>query len=148
MTGEIPPTDIVDALRRMHLIPHVMGGGPSPAMMWGTEQPIIGERLTGESSWVRVIPPGPIVPRIASIANGSARLAGIAVSIEGLARPGDLTALLDGATIGGFETRCVDASLLTYEVRLHIPEEMKAGVHEIQLMAGRRTLAPFVVEIE
>ena len=63
MTGEIPPTDIVDALRRMHLIPHVMGGGPSPAMMWGTEQPIIGERLTGGVSsdiWRIDSPGGPI----------------------------------------------------------------------------------------
>ena len=104
-----------------------------------------GERLTAEPAYVRVVPPGPIVPRIVGVSGGASRVAGITVSIEDLTRPDELTALLDGVAVWGLETQAVDAQC--YDVRLFLPEDLAAGVHEIQLIAGRRKLEPFTIEI-
>ena len=104
-----------------------------------------GERLTSEPAYVRVVPPGPIVPRIVGVLGGASRVAGITVCIEDLTRPDELSALLDGVAVWGLETQVVDAQC--YDVRLSLPEEIASGVHEVQLVAGRRRLEPFAVEI-
>ena len=106
-----------------------------------------GERLTSEPSYLRVVPPGPVAPRIVEVKQGVSRLACVTVSIEELARPDELTASVDGSPIWGMETRLVDAPAQIYEVRLFIPEEVPAGTHQVQLNAGRRKLAPFTVEL-
>ena len=107
-----------------------------------------GQHLTSEPTYVRVIPAGPIVPRIVSVASGASRVSGITISIDELARPDELTATIDGEPIWGVETVCVDSSAQHYSVLLRIADEVEPGVHEIQLIAGRRKLAPISIEIQ
>ena len=106
-----------------------------------------GESLTSDDGYIRVIPPGPIVPRIVSIITGETRLAGVTFEIEQVARPDELSASLDGTPLWGLDARCVDLNDQLYEIRLPVPEEVAAGRHEIQFQAGRRKLAPVTVEI-
>ncbi len=108
----------------------------------------LGERLTMEPAYVRVIPAGPIVPRIVSVISGSTREAGLTISVEDLVRPDELTVSLDGVALWGLETRCTDSKHQKYSVRLPLPDDVKAGVHEIQLMSGRRKLTPISIEID
>ena len=107
-----------------------------------------GERLTPDLAYVRVIPPGPIVPRIARIAGGATRLAGITVTIEELARPDEFAALINGVPVWGVEIFCTDPSTQTYDVRFQLPDEISAGTHEIEMTAGRHRLPPVAVEID
>jgi len=106
-----------------------------------------GELITTGAAYVRVIPPGPVVPRIARVASGSSRLAGITVSIEELARPDELLATIDGRPVWGLEAFCTDPGAQSYEVRFQLPDEIPAGIHEIRMSVGRRKLPPIAVEI-
>lgn len=105
------------------------------------------ERLTTSPAHLRVIPPGPSVPRIVSVVTGL-RAAGMTVTVEELARPGEFVAEINGQTVWADEAICVDTAAQRYDVRFHLPEDLPAGRHEIRLKAGRRALAPVSVEIE
>lgn len=106
-----------------------------------------GEPLTSEPTYIRVIPPGPIVPRITRVSAGATRLAGITILIEELTRPDELSVTIDGVGVWGLEALCVDPQTQSYEVRSQIPDEVDAGVHELRLTAGRRKLPPVSIEI-
>ena len=98
----------------------------------------------GDQSHVRVVPPGPLVPRIASVAPHPSE---ITVSIEELGRPDELTGTLDGTPLWGLETHSTNSTTQAYDVRVPIPNGTAPGIHEIQLRAGHRKLAPFIVEL-
>ncbi|HEY3742240.1 MAG TPA: hypothetical protein VGL53_20455 [Bryobacteraceae bacterium] len=106
-----------------------------------------GERLTTSPAHLRVIPPGPSVPRIVNVATGM-RAAGITVTVEELARPGEFVAEINGQTVWADEAICVDTAAQRYDVRFHLPEDLPAGRHEIRLKAGRRALPLVSVDIE
>jgi hypothetical protein len=106
-----------------------------------------GERLTAEPAYVRVIPPGPIVPRIVRITGGASRTAGITISIEELARPDEFSASIEGMPVWGLDALCTDPAAQSYDVRFQVPDEIPAGVHEVRIMVGRRKMAPIAIEV-
>jgi len=118
----------------------------------------LGERLTRQLAHLRVIPPGPSVPRVIAMSAGgmtadaermaAQRSDGLTITIEELARPDELTASVNGQTVWMNDSLCTDPVAQCYEVRFRLPEDLAPGVHQILLHAGRRLLAPVTIEIE
>ena len=112
----------------------------------------LGELLTAEA-WMRVIPPGPSVPRICAVSDGVNLLSGlriesrtIKVAMEEVAHPEQFQAAIDGSRIdaGMF---CVDPVTERYEFDILLPESVGPGPHEVRVSLGRRVFAPVRVEV-
>jgi len=101
-----------------------------------------GERLC-EPGIIRIIPAGPLVPRIISISDGfnlverNATSSGILkVQIEEVASPQSITATVHGQPVDWLETKCIDPRVPTYEVNLRVPESVPAGIRRLELRFG------------
>jgi 2-polyprenyl-3-methyl-5-hydroxy-6-metoxy-1,4-benzoquinol methylase len=112
----------------------------------------LGEPLA--AGWMRVIPPGPVVPRLANVRDGVDLLSGtrivsgcIKLVLEETARPDLLRAEVDGIAIGGLETFCTDPVEQRYEVNLQLPKAIAPGRHELRVSLGRRAFAPVAIEV-
>ncbi len=103
---------------------------------------------------LRVIRPGPAVPRILSVTDGIDLLSGtritsgtLKVTVEEIDRPEDLTATVAGRPLVEAEVFCVDPVPPKYEVNLRLPEALAPGIHLLELTLGRRRFAPVALEI-
>jgi hypothetical protein len=112
----------------------------------------LGRPLTG-TVWMRVIPPGPGVPRIVSISDGVNLLSGtrivsrtIKVVIEEVAGPETFQAFIDGLPVES-GTFCTDPVQHRFEFDISLGAGVAAGPHEIRVSLGRRTFAPVAVEV-
>jgi SAM-dependent methyltransferase len=112
----------------------------------------LGQPLT-DAAWMRVIPPGPAVPRICNVSDGVNLLSGarivsrtIKVAMEEVPDPRQFQAHFDGAPIDA-RTFCTDPVQQRYEFDIMLPDTVKPGPHEIRVSLGRRTFAPTAVEV-
>lgn len=103
---------------------------------------------------LRVIPPGPSVPTIASVSDGVNLVAGkrietrmVKVTLEEISRPHEIQASVDGHHVSDLEFFCVDPRPQKFEVNLRLPEEIGVGPHQLELRMGRRKLAPITIEV-
>jgi SAM-dependent methyltransferase len=103
---------------------------------------------------LRVIPPGPSVPSVASVSDGVNLVAGkrietrtIKVTLEEISRPHEIEASVDGHPVSDLEFFCVDPRPQKFEVNLRLPEEIGIGPHQLELRMGRRKLAPITIEV-
>ena len=112
----------------------------------------LGRPLTAQA-WMRVIPPGPAVPRICSISDGvnlcsGTRIASgtVKIAMEEVTNPEQFRAFLDGTPIdaGSF---CTDPVQQRYEFDIMLPDAAPPGPHHIGINLGRRAFAPFAVEV-
>jgi ubiquinone/menaquinone biosynthesis C-methylase UbiE len=113
----------------------------------------LGERISPPAT-LRVIPPGPTVPRVHSISDGINLVAGtrietrtIKMTLEEIGKPWELEATVDGILVMGLEYFCTDPRPQRYEVNFRLPEEITAGPHSLQVKIGRRKLAPIPLEV-
>ncbi|MCC6861430.1 MAG: class I SAM-dependent methyltransferase [Bryobacterales bacterium] len=113
----------------------------------------LGRRLC-EDAWIRIVPPGPAVPLLYSVADGvnlvlkgrtASRL--VKLTLEEIGDPSGLGAAVDGLPVEGLEWFPVDASTERYEVNFRLPESIGPGRHAIQVRLGRRTMAPAPIEV-
>jgi len=102
---------------------------------------------------MRVIPPGPAVPRICTVSDGVNLLAGtriesrtIKVAMEEVTNPEQFRVYFDGAAIEA-RTFCTDPVQQRYEFDVTLPEAARAGAHEIRVSLGRRNFAAVAVEV-
>ncbi len=112
----------------------------------------LGRPLTA-TAWMRVIPPGPAVPRICTVSDGVNLLAGtriesrtIKVAMEEVTNPEQFRAFFDGAAIEA-RTFCTDPVQQRYEFDVTLPEAARAGAHQIRVSLGRRNFATVAVEV-
>jgi SAM-dependent methyltransferase len=112
----------------------------------------LGRPLTAPA-WMRVIPPGPAVPRICAVSDGVNLLSGvrivsrtIKVAMEEVTHPEQFRALFDGAPIGS-RTFCTDPVQQRYEFDIFLPDTVSPGHHAIGVLLGRRAFAPVQVEV-
>jgi 2-polyprenyl-3-methyl-5-hydroxy-6-metoxy-1,4-benzoquinol methylase len=113
----------------------------------------LGEPIT-QPAWMRVIPGGPVVPRICSVTDGVNLLSGTRIvsrsikavmeEVSGLER---LHAAIDGLPIERREIFCTDPVEQRYEINLFLPDMIGPGPHEIRLTLGRRAFAPVPIEV-
>jgi len=103
---------------------------------------------------LRVIPPGPSVPSVASVSDGINLVAGkrietrmVKVTLEEISRPHEIEASVDGHPVSDIEFFCVDPRPQKFEVNLRLPEEIGIGPHQLELRMGRRKLAPITIEV-
>jgi SAM-dependent methyltransferase len=113
-----------------------------------------------EAAAMRVVEPGPMVPKLVSVSDGVNLLSrlwiesrSIKVQLEevGLDSAAAVRQALR-AEIGGREVRdldvfCVDPLPQRYEVNLSIPVEVGAGRQELLVSLGRRRFAPLQIQL-
>ncbi len=102
---------------------------------------------------LRVVPPGPCVPRVIAasdavdLLSGSLILSGIVkVVLEEIENIQGMLALVDGLPSGRLETFCVDPVAMRYEVNIHLPPDLPAGAHRLELRLGPRRFPPIALE--
>jgi hypothetical protein len=103
---------------------------------------------------LRVIPPGPIVPRLASVTDGVNLVSDrrietrrVKLVLEEIERPYEIEARIGGRRVDDLEYFCVDPRPQKFEVNFRLPEEIGPGYHELVVQIGRRKLAPVVLEV-
>jgi len=111
-------------------------------------------RLISPPATLRVIPPGPSVPRIMSVCDGvnlsstnriENRL--VKITLEEIARPYDLEATVGGHSVSDLELFCIDPKPQRFEANFRLPEEIGPGSYPLELRIGRRKLRPVTLQV-
>jgi hypothetical protein len=113
-----------------------------------------------EAAAMRVVEPGPMVPKLVSVSDGVNLLSrlwiesrSIKVQIEEVgvesaaAVRRALRAEIGGREILDLDVFCVDPLPQRYEVNLSIPPEVGAGRQELLVSLGRRRFAPLEIQL-
>jgi len=103
---------------------------------------------------LRVIPPGPQVPRILSVTDGVNLLSGtrietrgVKIVIEDLSHPDEFGAKVNGLPVEDLEVFCTDPRPQRFEVNFRLPGDIECGHHDLILNIGRRRFAPIPLDI-
>ncbi len=106
------------------------------------------------TGFVRVIAPGPPVPRIFSITDGINLMADkriesgtVKVFVEEVPDASAFAAFVDGKPAGHVEFFCTDARNQRYDVSFALPEGTSPGRHLLRMRVGSRDLAPVEIEV-
>lgn len=106
------------------------------------------------AGWVRVIPPGPLVPRILAVSDGVDLLSGarvasgvVKVGMAEVADPGAFRAAVGGREAGGVDSFCVDPVARRYEFNFSLPAGTAPGPQQVEISLGRRGFAPLAIEV-
>ncbi len=93
----------------------------------------LGEPLCPPAT-LRVVPPGPSVPRVIAVSDAVDLLSGtrirsgiVKVVLEEVERISAFEAFVDGQPATRIETFCVDPVPLRYEVNFHLPAGLRPG---------------------
>src|SRR5580700_11051601 len=112
----------------------------------------LGRRISPPAT-LRVIPPGPPVPRLKSVNDGINLGAGkridtriVKLVLEEIERPHEIEVTVDGLAVSDQEFFCVEPRAQLFEVNFHLPEEIGPGEHTMIVKIGRRKLAPVKIE--
>jgi hypothetical protein len=113
----------------------------------------LGQRVS-QPATLRVIPPGPSVPRIHSITDGVNLLSGtrietrtVKLTLEEISRPHEIEAWIDGRQVHDLEYFCIDPRPQRFELNFHLPEDVAPGKHLLEMRMGRRRLAPVELDV-
>ena len=105
-------------------------------------------------AWVRIMTPGPSVPRILTISDGVNLLSGtrivtrsVKVTMVEVADASIFEATVDGIDAVGIDSFCADPTTQRYEFNFRLPDRIYAGAHEVQVKLGKRTYAPLAIEV-
>jgi len=103
---------------------------------------------------LRVIPPGPLVPRLHSVCDAVNLVAEnrietrlVRMTIEELSRPEEIRAFIDGRSIDALDSFCVDPRPQRYEFNFRLPEEIGPGMHSLEVSLGRRRIGSTTIEV-
>ncbi len=138
-----------DGLQQLNVaLPGGLASGLQPVeISW------LGRPLTPAAA-LRVIPPGPLVPRIAGVTDGVDLLSGtritsrsIKVDLEEATLPSQLRGSIDGVPVTAMDFFCVDPVPPRFEVNLEVPEAIGPGPHRLELSLGARRFAPIPIEV-
>jgi SAM-dependent methyltransferase len=105
------------------------------------------DHALSEPATLRVIPPGPLVPRVVSTAKRvESRV--VNITLEEIARPWEIEVSLGGHAVEDVERICMDPRPQRYAVNFRLPEDIAAGSHEVSIHVGRRKLPPVAIEVK
>ncbi|MEQ1884183.1 MAG: class I SAM-dependent methyltransferase [Bryobacteraceae bacterium] len=112
------------------------------------------DRPIAESVTLRVIPPGPMVPRVVAITDAlrpgnrhkivSGRMK---LVMEEIAHPDEVQAFLGGKPAWDAEYNCLDPQQRRYQWSFQLPDEITPGTHTLEVRAAGRTLARVPVDV-
>ncbi len=105
-------------------------------------------------AWVRIMPAGPAVPRLTTVADGVNLLSGnrivsrsVKATIIELPDPGQFRAVVDGVEAADVDAFCADPIGGRFEFNFRLPDSIAAGAHHVEIAIGRRTLAVVPIEV-
>lgn len=120
----------------------------------GVRTGLVPVELLGRIAHVRVIPAGPLTPRILSVTDGinviyksRSTTGSVKVQLEEILEPDAVSATVSGQPVRDFEIRCTDPLPPRHEVNFHLPAGLTNGIHELRIAIGRRTLTPVSIEV-
>lgn len=106
------------------------------------------------SGSLRVIPPGPAVPRVVAVSDGIDLMSGtrivtgmVKVTLEEAAAPEQFRATVGGAPVREIDIFCTDPVPPRHEINFRLPEGLAAGAHALEMSLGRRRFAPLMLDI-
>ena len=104
--------------------------------------------------WVRIMPPGPSVPRISTITDGINLLSGtrivtgsVKVTMLEVTHAEQFHATVDGHDVLEKESFCADPVSQRYEFNFRLPERIRKGHHEVTVRMGKRVFPPLAIEV-
>jgi SAM-dependent methyltransferase len=113
----------------------------------------LGQRLC-RNAMIRVIPPGPGVPRFVSSADAVNLLSTqriesgvLKATIDEVGSIETFAATVDGFPVLGIETFRIDPLASRYEVNFHLPKGLNPGEHVLEVRLGARTLTRMGIEV-
>ncbi len=122
------------------------GLGPITLFAPGMQEPV--------HALVRLISPGPMVPRVLSITDGIDLLSGTKVvsgsvkaTIEEVERPELLSVSAGGVRIDTLDHFCVDPRAPRHELNFELPHTLKSGPAQLSFYLGSRRLGEFAIEV-
>jgi SAM-dependent methyltransferase len=138
-----------DGLQQLNVsLPSGIGTGLHPVLpVW------LGEPLCPAAT-LRVVPPGPSVPRVIAVSDAVDLLSGtrirsgiVKVVLEEVERISTFEAFVDAQPATRTETFCVDPVPQRHEVNFHLPSAIGPGEHVLEIRLGRRRFSLFTIEI-
>jgi SAM-dependent methyltransferase len=101
---------------------------------------------------LRVVPPGPTIPRVVALSDAVDLLSGATIRsgivklvLEDVERIAHFRASFDGQEISRVETLCIDPVPLRYEINVHLPSDPPPGRHRLELDIDGRKLGSFAL---
>jgi len=130
------------------VLPEKVRTGLVPVEVKWIEQPLC------EAAWVRIMPPGPAVPRVSTITDGINLCSGtrivtrsVKVTMQEVADASQFHAKVDGMDALEVDSFCADPVTQRWEFNFRLPQSIRAGKHEVQVQLGRRVFAPLAIEV-
>jgi SAM-dependent methyltransferase len=144
----IGPPDTAGLQQINVILPELEATGLLPVeILW------LGQRISPPAT-LRVIPPGPSVPRIRMITDGVNLVADhrietrhIKMVLEEIRRPDEIDVHVDGLPVTDLEYFCTDPRPQRFEVNCRLPEAIAPGTRHLELRVGRRKLPPVAIEV-
>jgi SAM-dependent methyltransferase len=121
-------------------LPELEATGLLPVQLLWLDRPI------SPPATLRVIPPGPPIPRVITaprrIENRIVKL-----TLEEIARPWEIEIWVEGQPVEDLEKTCSDPRPQRYQVNFRLPERIGPGLHHLKINIGRRKLPSVPIEV-
>jgi SAM-dependent methyltransferase len=111
-------------------------------------------RAVGAPGWVRIIPAGPLVPRLTAVSDGVNLLSGnrivtglVKVTMEEVADAAAFHATVDGLGALDIDSFCTDPVMQRWEFNFRLPPSISNGPHQVAISLGRRSVASVPIEV-
>jgi len=105
-------------------------------------------------AWMRIVPPGPVVPRLCAVRDGANLLSGtriisrtIKIVMEEVGHPEQLQAAIDNVPVQRFEFCCTDPLQQHYDFDVALPAAVLPGPHQVGLKLGWRSFGPVSIDV-
>jgi cyclopropane fatty-acyl-phospholipid synthase-like methyltransferase len=106
------------------------------------------------SAWMRIVPSGPVVPRLCAVRDGDNLLSGtriisraVKLVFEETLRPDLFHATVDGVAIESAVAVCTDPVEQRHEINFALPGSIGPGLHELRIYIGARAFPPVTIEV-
>ena len=106
----------------------------------GLRTGLVPVELCGAKKWIRVVPPGPLVPRIVSVTDGinivqhnRITTGYVKVVVEEIGDPSTISVTIDSSPGKGLECKCTDPVPPRYELNLTLPDKLAPGPHTLRV---------------
>jgi ubiquinone/menaquinone biosynthesis C-methylase UbiE len=119
----------------------------------GLRTGLVPVQTCGATKWIRVVPPGPMVPRVVSVTDGinlvqhdRVSTGFVKVVVEEIGDPSAVFVAIDSLPAKDLELKCTDPVPPRYELNFVLPD-LSPGRHTLQIQAGKRSLMPRPIDI-
>jgi ubiquinone/menaquinone biosynthesis C-methylase UbiE len=114
----------------------------------GLRTGLIPVETCGTKKWIRVVPPGPMVPHIVSVTDGinliqhnHVSTGYVKVVVEEIGDPSSISVTIDSSPGKGLEWKCTDPVPPRYELNFSIPDNLTAGPHTLKVHPVKSSVA-------